>query len=580
MLPTWLTVGIYPALLDRRPAYLDDGSGKTSLLLAPVTTGSLICELHARFEQVCTESISVVSTFEPTPAYAAAIRAACPQVRDVLPSHELVARFSGYDLKDWVVIIDPACFPLGPIDWSAIEAEMARPQAGAVHLVALDANPGGTTERVQLDSAGRVRRIQRYYDDHTWAFTRGIACSVVPAAALLAADCAHFTDLRELRQELMFRGVPSRDVPLAAGALDLENPRALLHLAERSMHMTAPSNPGAVIAATANVDPSAQLIGAVFVHDDVLIASGARIIGPAVIGRGARVGVRSVVAQCLVAPGARVAAGSMHRHSVLAGTTSIGAEFDGDDDAINVEHMPVDPGAPAVPALYPRVKAIVEPCIATLAVILLSPLLALIALLIKLESRGPVFYGDLRETLGGRTFRCWKFRTMIVGAHAKQREMLTTNQVDGPQFKIDRDPRITRVGRWLRKLSLDELPQFFNIIVGEMSLIGPRPSPFRENQICIPWREARLSVRPGISGLWQVCRTERASGDFHQWIHYDLLYVRNVSLLVDLRLVFATCVTLATGKRVPASWVLPLSVLKAAGEPDTTPEAAYDSARA
>jgi lipopolysaccharide/colanic/teichoic acid biosynthesis glycosyltransferase len=300
-----------------------------------------------------------------------------------------------------------------------------------------------------------------------------------------------------------------------------------------------------------------------------------------VIGRGARVGVRAVVAQCLVASGARVAAGSMHRHSVLAGTTSVGAEFDGSDEAINLDHMPVDPGLPAQPAWYPRVKAVVEPVLAALAVLALSPLLLLIAVLIKLESRGPVFYGDQRETLGGRTFRCWKFRTMIVGAHAKQRELLQTNQVDGPQFKIDRDPRITRIGAWLRRLSLDELPQLFNIVVGEMSLIGPRPSPFRENQICIPWREARLSVRPGISGLWQVCRSERSSGDFHQWIHYDLLYVRNVSLMVDVRLVVATCVTLLTGKHVPASWVLPLSVLRAAGDPEaSTREAAYDSARA
>lgn len=573
-------MGIYPALLDRRPAYLDDGSGRTSLLLAPVATGSLICELHARFEQVCHESISVVATFEPTAEYTAALRAACPQVRDVLPSHDLVTRFAGYDLKDWIVIIDPACFPLGAIDWAAVETELARPQAGAVHIVALDENPGGTTERVQLDPAGRVRRIQRYYDAHTWAFTRGIACSIVPAAALLAADCAHFNDLRELRQELMFRGVPSRDIPLVPGALNLENPRALLHLAERCMHAAGGANGAPVIAPTANVDPSAQLIGSVFVHDDTLIAAGARIIGPAVVGRGARVGVNSVVAQCLVAPGARVAPGSMHRHSVLAGTTSVGAELDGADDAISVEHMPVDPGMPAAPARYPRVKAIVEPVIATVAVLLLSPLLLLIALLIKLESRGPVLYGDLRETLGGRTFRCWKFRTMIVGAHAKQRELLTTNQVDGPQFKIDRDPRITRAGAWLRATSLDEVPQLFNVITGEMSLIGPRPSPFRENQICIPWREARLSVRPGISGLWQVCRTERAAGDFHQWIHYDLLYVRNVSLVVDLRLVFATCVTLVTGRRIPASWVLPAAVLRAAGEPETTTEGAYDSARA
>jgi lipopolysaccharide/colanic/teichoic acid biosynthesis glycosyltransferase len=574
-------VAIYPALLDRRPVYLDDGTDRTSLLLAPLTTGSLIGELQARFEQVCRDALSVIATFEPTPAYVAAIRAACPQVRDVLPSHELVTRFAGYDLKDWVVIIDPACFPNAPIDWSLVEAEMARPQAGAVHIVALEENAGGTTERVQLDAAGRVRRIQRYYDAHTWAFTRGIACSIVPAAALLAADCAHFSDLRELRQELMFRGVPSRDLPLAPGALNLENPRALLHLSERCMQIAGALNDGGGIAPTANVDPTAQLIGSVFVHDEALVAAGARIIGPTVIGRGARIGARAVVAQCMVAPGARVAAGSMHRHSVVAGNTSIGADFDAGDEAITVDHMPVDPGGPAQAAMYPRVKAFVEPCIAAIAVILLSPLLLLIALLIKLESRGPVFYGDLRETLGGRTFRCWKFRTMIVGAHAKQREMLMTNQVDGPQFKIDRDPRITRIGVWLRKLSLDELPQFFNIVLREMSLIGPRPSPFRENQICIPWREARLSVRPGISGLWQVCRAERASGDFHQWIHYDLLYVRNVSLMVDVRLVFATIMTLATGKRIPASWVLPESVLRAAGEPERpTPEAAYDSARA
>ena len=209
-------------------------------------------------------------------------------------------------------------------------------------------------------------------------------------------------------------------------------------------------------------------------------------------------------------------------------------------------------------------------------------MLLLIALVIKLESRGPVFYGDLRETIGGRTFRCWKFRTMIVGAHAKQREMLTTNQVDGPQFKIDRDPRITRVGAWLRRVSLDELPQLFNIISGDMSFIGPRPSPFRENQICIPWREARLSVRPGISGMWQVCRSERAVGDFHQWIHYDLLYVRNLSLAVDLRLIAATCATLATGRRIAPTWILPAAALHpgADEQPASAAKTAYDSARA
>jgi lipopolysaccharide/colanic/teichoic acid biosynthesis glycosyltransferase len=327
------------------------------------------------------------------------------------------------------------------------------------------------------------------------------------------------------------------------------------------------------------VDPTAQLIGPVFVHDDAIVEAGARIIGPTVIGRGSHVGIRAVVAQCLIAPGAQIGPGSIHRHSVLVGAGGMTEDFDGTDDLTTVDDLPYDAGVAAKPAVYPRLKALVEPVIATLALLLLLPLLLLIALIIKLESRGPILYGDIRETIGGRTFRCWKFRTMYKGAALKQRELLQTNEVDGPQFKMKVDPRVTRLGAWLRRLSIDELPQLINVVRGEMSLVGPRPSPFRENQICIPWREARLSVRPGITGLWQVCRAEREGGDFHQWIHYDLLYVRNISLLVDLRLIVATCVTLATGKRVPASSVLPASALRAPSE-TATPEAAYDSARA
>ena len=104
---------------------------------------------------------------------------------------------------------------------------------------------------------------------------------------------------------------------------------------------------------------------------------------------------------------------------------------------------------------------------------------------------------------------------MYAGAHVAQMHLTTLDKMDGPHFKIDRDPRVTRVGRLLRALNLDELPQLFNVLFGEMSLVGPRPSPFRENQVCVPWRDARLSVRPGITGFWQVCRHDRSSGDFH-----------------------------------------------------------------
>jgi lipopolysaccharide/colanic/teichoic acid biosynthesis glycosyltransferase len=146
---------------------------------------------------------------------------------------------------------------------------------------------------------------------------------------------------------------------------------------------------------------------------------------------------------------------------------------------------------------------------------------------------------------------------MYTGAHLAQRHLKELSHTDGPHFKVDRDPRVTRVGQVLRALNLDEVPQAWNVLLGEMSLVGPRPSPFRENQVCVPWRSARLSVRPGITGFWQVCRHNRSAGDFHQWIEYDLLYVQHISLWLDLKILASTLLTLG-GKviHVPASWLV------------------------
>ena len=116
------------------------------------------------------------------------------------------------------------------------------------------------------------------------------------------------------------------------------------------------------------------------------------------------------------------------------------------------------------------------------------------------------------------------------------------NQADGPQFYIENDPRLTRVGKFLRKYHLDELPQFFNVLIGDMSIVGPRPSPFAENQFCPAWREARLSVRPGITGLWQINRTRRAGADFQEWIKYDIQYVERRTLWLDLKIIGQTIV--------------------------------------
>jgi lipopolysaccharide/colanic/teichoic acid biosynthesis glycosyltransferase len=173
------------------------------------------------------------------------------------------------------------------------------------------------------------------------------------------------------------------------------------------------------------------------------------------------------------------------------------------------------------------------------------PLYPLIMLAIWLEDGKPFFFVHRRETLAGREFPCVKFRSMGKDAEQIKSELLSENQADGPQFYIEDDPRLTRVGRVLRKYHLDELPQFFNVLLGQMSVVGPRPSPFSENQYCPPWREARLSVRPGITGLWQVKRTRRSGTDFQEWIKYDIEYVENRNWRMDLMIIWKTIVLLA-----------------------------------
>ena len=125
-------------------------------------------------------------------------------------------------------------------------------------------------------------------------------------------------------------------------------------------------------------------------------------------------------------------------------------------------------------------------------------------------------------------------------AESMVQELQALNKADGPQVFIENDPRVTRIGTFLRKLQIDETPQFWNVVRGEMSFVGPRPSPEKENQFCPAWRELRLSVRPGITGLWQVSRTRAPGEDFQEWIKYDIEYVRTASLLVDLKILLRT----------------------------------------
>jgi exopolysaccharide biosynthesis polyprenyl glycosylphosphotransferase len=174
----------------------------------------------------------------------------------------------------------------------------------------------------------------------------------------------------------------------------------------------------------------------------------------------------------------------------------------------------------------------------TLLLLLLSPVLAATALAVKLTSRGPIFYRSARPGMGGAPFDCLKFRTMREGAEDVQDELEGLNEMDGALFKIKDDPRLTPAGRFLRRFSLDELPQLVNVVRGEMSLVGPRPLPLRDFEKLEEWHKKRYLVLPGITGLWQV--SGRAELDFDDLVRLDFLYLERWSVALDLVILFKT----------------------------------------
>jgi exopolysaccharide biosynthesis polyprenyl glycosylphosphotransferase len=201
--------------------------------------------------------------------------------------------------------------------------------------------------------------------------------------------------------------------------------------------------------------------------------------------------------------------------------------------------------AERLPELRLVFKRMVDVVGAGLALAVLSPLLALIAGLIKLDSRGPILYCAPRAGRKGRLFRCCKFRTMVSDADAMKKNLRRNNQRDGPFFKIKDDPRITRLGRFLRRYSLDELPQLWNVLKGDMSLVGPRPHPLDDVAGYEIEHLARLDVTPGITGLWQV--TARRDPSFQRGMELDREYIRTWSLGSDLRILLKTFLAVVQG---------------------------------
>lgn len=188
--------------------------------------------------------------------------------------------------------------------------------------------------------------------------------------------------------------------------------------------------------------------------------------------------------------------------------------------------------------IYHSVKRVFDFLAATCGIIILSPLMLIIAILIKSEDHGPIFYKQVRVGKNGKTFKMYKFRSMFVNADKMLDKLKEQNDVDGPMFKMKDDPRVTKIGHFIRKHSLDELPQFFNVLKGDMSLVGPRPSLPSEVVEYSEYDKQRLLVIPGCTGLWQA--TERNEVGFSKMVQLDIQYIQRASFTFDLWIIWKT----------------------------------------
>ncbi len=206
--------------------------------------------------------------------------------------------------------------------------------------------------------------------------------------------------------------------------------------------------------------------------------------------------------------------------------------------AVEYSSAPVGKFSLSCKGLSDRIGALV-------GLILFLPIMIAAAIAIKIDSRGPIFFKQTRSGINGRTFKLWKFRTMVIEAEKKKAGLLAKNEMSGPVFKITNDPRVTKVGRYLRKYSIDEFPQFMNVLTGDMSLVGPRPPLPAEVADFEPWQHRKLSVKPGLTCLWQA--GGRNDIDFEDWMKMDLKYIDDWSLWEDTKIIARTIPTVLKG---------------------------------
>lgn len=427
----------------------------------------------------------------------------------------------------------------------------------------------GKREKVRLTAQDKVAGFRRLYSDSAepapvpadWPHHIFVKTDVLDQVFVDQALLQCFSDfIKRCRSNAL----TLRAISVGGTVLDLETEQGLLSfLAARlnssaQNHRNANNNSRKEIPDkdSITISDSARLFGKVLFGLNVSISQNAIIVGPTIIGSNVQIGTSAVINSSIIGPGVCVPQNQLVQNCVVKGPQCnwkrltryknnnskqiCYPKFD-----LNHQQRANDTFRTWPRFSYARcLKRIADIVAAVIVLILFAPVLPIIALVIKLTSRGPVFFKDTRQGLHGKAFSCLKFRTMLVGADKIQDKLRTISQVDGPQFKMEDDPRLSTIGSFLRDTYIDEIPQFFNVLLGQMSVVGPRPSPESENTLCPSWRDARLSVRPGITGLWQVCRTRQPMKDFQEWIHYDTKYVRDLSLKMDLWICWRTAMKL------------------------------------
>jgi len=420
-------------------------------------------------------------------------------------------------------------------------------------------------ERIEIDSRRRVKAIHRMHPAQSRRSPlRPAGLYLLEPAVLDLIPNTGYFDLKEQvlpRLTELGRLAEVWEVPgycrtiFSVGDYFAANRDVLLGQVQFSdMHL----RPAPVASASDHqVSPTATLLAPVVVGSGSRIGAGAWIIGPTAIGDNCEVEPNAILDQCVVLAGSKVGRGA-HLHdcivsersrvednAIMRGMVVSDKPKEAVEMAISPEkYMPLAASGLMRPLAWPTrarryyllAKRALDIAFATAGLIALAPLMALIALAIKIDSPGGIIFRQRRCGRFGREFTMYKFRSMV--AEAEELKRVLVNEVDGPMFKITADPRITRVGSFLRATNWDELPQLWNVLRGDMSLVGPRPLSMDEMRYNPHWRDIRLSVRPGLTGLWQVEAHSKVS--FADWIRCDLYYVPNLSPWLDLKILLKT----------------------------------------